>query len=148
MATDDRSSDRVLICRSRGTQIALPLEHVIEMMRPLPIEPIGGAPPFVLGLALVRGEAIPVVDAARLLGGSSSDVTRFVILRSGARNTALAVDSVLGVRTLPRGARQALPPLLSELEGDLVSAIGRLDADLLVVLNSARIVSESAGFDG
>ena len=41
---------------------ALPLEHVVETMRPLPVEPLGDAPRFILGLSIVRGEPIPVVD--------------------------------------------------------------------------------------
>ena len=143
MANDAQLSDRVLICRSHDTWIALPVEHVVVTMRPLPIEPFPAAPPFVLGLALVQGEPIPVVDAARLIGGGPSEVTRFVILRAGARNTALAVDAVIGVRALSRALLHTLPPLLSELDEGVISAIGRLDAELLLVLRSAQIVSDS-----
>jgi purine-binding chemotaxis protein CheW len=141
----DSGSEHVLVCRSRGIQIALPLEHVVETMRPLPIEPIGSAPLFVLGLALVRGEPIPVVDAARLIGGTASEATRFVTLRAGARSVALAVDAVLVVRALSRAALNALPSLLSEIDEGVISAVGRLDAELLVVLRSAQIVSDSVG---
>ncbi|HKC49981.1 MAG TPA: chemotaxis protein CheW [Myxococcota bacterium] len=143
MANDGQPSERVLICRSHDTRIALPVEHVLVTMRPLPIEPFPAAPPFVLGLALVQGEPIPVVDAARLIGGGPSEATRFVILRAGARKVALAVDAVIGVRAVSRAVLHTLPPLLSGLDEGVVSAIGRLDAELLLVLRSAQIVSDS-----
>src|SRR5688572_15607941 len=57
-----------LICRVSTRVCALPLDAVVETMRPLVVEPVAGAPGFVSGLSIVRGEPIPVVDAARLLG--------------------------------------------------------------------------------
>lgn len=56
-----------LICRVRTWLCALPLAHVVETLRPLPVRGLAGAPSFVLGLALLRGQAVPVVDAAQLL---------------------------------------------------------------------------------
>lgn len=38
-------------------------------MRPLPVAAVAGAPDFVAGVAIIRGDAVPVVDAARLLTG-------------------------------------------------------------------------------
>ena len=38
---------------------------------------------------------------------------------------------------------EPLPPLLQEAAGEMVSAIGRLDADLLLFLNTANIVPEA-----
>src|ERR1039458_3558579 len=90
----------MLLCRVHGRRCALPLEHVVETMRPLPIGPLAGAPPGVSGLAVIRGAPVPVVDLSRLF---SSDVgyievapTRFVTVRVGQRVVALAVDRVEG----------------------------------------------------
>ncbi|MEX2206389.1 MAG: chemotaxis protein CheW [Myxococcota bacterium] len=136
-------SERVLLCRAGGMLCALPLAHVVETMRALPIETIGAAPACVSGLALVRGEPTLVIDLARLLGARESSPRRFVSLRTGARTVALAVDDVLGARALSREALRELPPLLREAELDSLAAIGRHDAELLAVLESGQIVSES-----
>jgi purine-binding chemotaxis protein CheW len=127
----------------------LPLEYVIEAMRPLPIEAIAGAPHFVHGLAVIRGTPVPVVDAARLLGETDARFGRFITLAVGARQVALAVESVLGVRAIPAGSRYALPPLLQERSSDLVAAIALLDAELLLMLQSSRLLSDDdwAGLD-
>jgi purine-binding chemotaxis protein CheW len=136
--------DNWLLCRTGSFVCALPLTNVIEIMRILRIEPIADAPDFVRGLAIIRGMATPVVDIAHLFGGSPAPSQRLVTVKTGTRVVALAVDSVLGVRSMDiAGATEALPPLLGEAAGDMVSAIGRLDADLLLFLNTAGIVPEA-----
>ena len=130
-----------LICRVEARLCALRADHVVEIMRPLPIEPIAAMPPFVRGLAVVRGVPIPVVDAAMLLGAAAwADPGRFVTVRAGDRWIALAVDEVLGVRDLSAASTQRLPPLLREGNAEMVAAIGALDAAFLVVLHAAHIL--------
>jgi len=140
-----RAHDRVasLVCRVATRICALPLDVVIETMRPLPVEPLAGAPGFIAGLAIIRGEPVPVVDAARLLGAEAGAPRRFVTLRVGARPVALAVDAVLGVRMVAADRLSALTPLIGAVAGDAVVAIGTLDAQLLVVLEAARLVPDA-----
>jgi purine-binding chemotaxis protein CheW len=126
---------------------ALALKHVWETMRPLPVEPLPGSPSFVLGLAVVRGISTPVIDACRLLDplamSSRCTSARFVSIKLGERCAALAVDAVLEVRSFAVGTLAEIPPLLRGAGTDLVSAIGALDAELLLVLDAARLVPES-----
>jgi purine-binding chemotaxis protein CheW len=134
-----------LLCRVGDLLCALPLEHVEETMRPMPVEAIAGLPSFVRGLAVVRGAPIPVVDAASLLSGDASDATRatrFVTVKTGSRRIALMVDAVVGVVPIPRGSLDALPLLFQDASLDMISAVGTLDANLLLVLRSARLVRE------
>lgn len=111
-------------------------------MRPLPVESIGGVPAFVRGLAVVRGVPIPVVDAASLLSGNASHPTRFVTVKTGTRRVVLAVDAVVGIIEIPNDAVDVLPPLFQSNGLDAISAIGVLDADLLLVLRSTRLVPD------
>jgi purine-binding chemotaxis protein CheW len=133
---------RDLLCRVGDLLCALPLEHVEEAMRPMAVEAIAGVPSFVLGLAVVRGAPIPVVDAAILLTGLASHPTRFVTVKTGSRRVALAVDDVIGVVAIPSGSLDALPPVFQGVSVDVISAIGTLDADLLLVLQSTRLIPE------
>jgi purine-binding chemotaxis protein CheW len=130
-----------LFCRVRDRLCALPLAHVVETMRPLGVEPLAAMPSFVRGLARIRGVAVPVVDAGALLGAKAAAcATRFVTLRAGERTVALAVEEVLGVRTLAGASLVELPPLVRDANDELVAAVGTLDAELLVVLRAARLV--------
>ena len=134
---------RFLLCRIGSCIGALAVKDVRETMRPLPIEPLSGAPPFVLGLAIVRGSPTPVIDAGRLLGSSASSPARFISLKLEERAAVLAVDAVLDIRPLPKGILVDTPPLLREADQGLISVIGALDTKLLVVLEAARLVPDS-----
>src|SRR5580658_8674545 len=89
-----------LVCRVQNRRCAFPIHYVIETMRPLPSEPVPGAPGFVDGLSIIRGGPVPVVDMARLLGSDAGQPSRFVCIRTDHGTVALAVDEVLGVRIL------------------------------------------------
>lgn len=140
----DEATDLALICRVRAQLCALPIEFAVETLRPLPIEPVTGAPHFVRGLAVIRGEPVPVVDAARLLGIPDSPLGRFVTIRVGLRRIALAVTSVPGIRPVATSALRAWPPLLHDAAADVVETIGLLDAELLLVLRGAKLLPEAA----
>lgn len=132
----------VLIVRTGARRCALRATHVIEIMRPLPMEPFAKAPGFVLGLSVIRGVPVPVVDLAGLLGGGSQGrISRFVSLRVGKRCVALAVEEVLDLHTLEASRLEDLPPLLAEQSGAM-DAIGILDDQLLLLLRTARLIPE------
>jgi purine-binding chemotaxis protein CheW len=133
---------KVLVARAGGKQLALPLADVVEVMRPLPVARLEGAPGFVLGAAVVRGSPVPVLDAAALVGAEPGPrvVSRFVSLRVGSRRAALAVETVAGVHALDPRELKPVPPLLRDAAGGLADAIGSLDRELLLVLGAARLV--------
>jgi purine-binding chemotaxis protein CheW len=142
---DDLNVDLWLVCRVQTRLCAWPLSHVVETLRPLPIEPIAGAPSFVCGLAVIRGEALPVVDVARLLGlHAAPPPERFVVVVTDDRRVALAVSAVLGVRRVATGSRQTWPPLLNQAESAVVAAVGLLDAQLLLFLRTGRLIPDDA----
>lgn len=134
-----------LICRTGTRLLALPLTHVAETLRVLPIEPLVGSPAFVLGLSILRGAPVPVVDAGILLGvKEAASPTRLVTLRTGERQVALAVEEVLGIRALPPAHLLEMPPLLEGSADGAVAAVGALDTKLLLVLRAARLLPEAA----
>ncbi|MCX6539541.1 MAG: chemotaxis protein CheW [Acidobacteria bacterium] len=123
---------------------AIPLHHVAETMRPLPIEPVAGTPGFVRGVSVIRGAPTPVVDLKALLenGENSATYGRFVTLKLGERRMAIGVDGVVGLRNLDSAQLEELPPILRDVAADLIEAIGARDAQLLIVLRAARIVPD------
>ena len=139
----------MLVCRAGDRLCALPLEHVRETLRPMPLVPFDGAPSFVSGVALIRGRPTPVIDLRQLLGsgsGSGPPPARLVTLvlpADGHRPAALALDAVLGVRDVAAAHLDACPKLLHE-QLEVVSALGRLDQELLLVLDHARLLTASS----
>ena len=134
-----------LCCRIGIGVAAIPLACVRETLRPLPLEALAGMPAFVLGLAVVRGTPVPVIDADRLFGAGDGTTgpTRWVLLCVGERTVALAVAAVLEVRALTTTALAEVPPLMRGSDTDCISVMGTLDAELLLVLECARLMLEA-----
>ncbi len=134
----------LLVCRVGSRLCGIPLVYVVEIMRPLPLEPLKEMPPFVVGLTLLRGRPTPVVDGRWLFGGSearSSSAGRSITLAVGQRRVALLVDDIVHIRPLASVQLDELPPLLQKGGDDAVS-LGRLDSELLLVLQHTRLLSE------
>lgn len=144
MVDSPSPSSAFLICRIGSELCALPIEHVLETMRSLPTQAIHDMPSFMLGVAIIRGAPTPVVHAASLVGAMTErSPARFVTVKLGLRRAAFAVDDVIGIRTLDTERMADIPLLLQAVGSNLVSAIGVLDAELLIVLQSARLVPSS-----
>jgi purine-binding chemotaxis protein CheW len=131
-----------LLCRAGAFLCALPIEHVAEIMRLLPIEQISGAPKYVLGLSIIRGAPVPVVDLGLIIGDQNTPATRLITIKAAARTIALAVEAVMGISAIAADAAVQLPPLLRDAATETVSAIGTLDAELIIFLRAARLVPE------
>jgi purine-binding chemotaxis protein CheW len=134
-----------LIALVGGRRLALPLPDVVEVMRPLPVSKLAGAPASVLGTAVVRGVPVPVVDAGELLGETGPRTcTRFVSLRLGARGAALAVDALAGVQPLDESELSRIaPPLRETVAGDAEASASHRE-EVLLVLRAGRLVRERA----
>ncbi|MBI4584441.1 MAG: chemotaxis protein CheW [Planctomycetes bacterium] len=134
-----------MFLRAGSLLCAIPTIHVSETMRPLEIEPVSGMPEFVLGLAVIRGAAVPVVSLELMLRGAKTEtVSRFVTIRVQDRIVALAVTEVIGVSDLENIDLHELPPLVKHANGQIVEAIGALDEQLLLILKTARILPDEA----
>jgi|CXWL01.1.fsa_nt_gi purine-binding chemotaxis protein CheW len=143
MSGDARAQQPVLVVDCGRRACAIPLEYVLETMRPLPIEALAGTPPFVLGVALVRGEMLGVVDLAGLLGDVGRETGRFVTIRSGQQSVAIAVTGIVGISRLDVVEMSALPDLLQSVHADHVAAIAHSEGRLLLVLQASRIVADN-----
>ena len=63
-------------------------------------------------------------------------VNRFVTVRLGDRQVAFSVGAVLGIHHLDEATTVGLPPILRDASGDIIEALGTLDAQILVVLRA------------
>ena len=161
---------RVLVCRVRSRLCGLPLDAVEETLRPQPLRPLKSPAVHVQGLARIRGDWLPVVDLAGLLGlteagaapatavtppassalpaplpaapADAAAVRRYVVVRAGDRRVALAVAEVLGLQTFAAEQLRALPPLLRDRDHGAVTALAERDDELIAVLDQGRLLPD------
>jgi purine-binding chemotaxis protein CheW len=103
-----------VVVRVADRALAIPVEHVIETMRPLPIIP--DPDEARLGHAQIRGAPCPVIDLAHHLGlTADAPARRFVVVRGARGPVALQVLAVDDVCALGDGPALEIPPRSHDL---------------------------------
>jgi purine-binding chemotaxis protein CheW len=137
---------RFLLCRLSSSWCALSLQGLGEVMRPQPVDPVGGLPDFVDGVSIIRGVPLPVINLPRLLCGLTSpggSQERFVTAESDGQPLALRVDEVAGIYPLAEEMWRNLPSLLDGLQSEHVAALGNHDGHVVMLLRRANLLSEA-----
>lgn len=106
---------------------ALPVEQVVEVAEIGQIAPIPGAPAAVLGVRNLRGQVVPVIDLATILGTPREEpAERLVITEDAGRRAGLAIYDVTDVGDLAGPVQEMDSPFLSGstlVDGDLVGIV-------------------------
>jgi purine-binding chemotaxis protein CheW len=127
---------------------ALPAMVVREIVHYRPPEPVPGAPPWVLGLITTRGEVVPVVDLAWVLGLPPRPVTPLsclivLELRAQREPLVMALLADEAEQTLPTPEDEPAPP--DEMLGERVKFLRGIwwrQFEPLLLLDPARVVEE------
>lgn len=85
------------------------IDEINELLAVPVLTPVPGTLPWLLGVANVRGNLVPVVDFSRFLFGErtqNTDRSRLLIVRQGGGHVALLVDEVFGQRTVDEEQRR------------------------------------------
>lgn len=86
-----------------GDRYAVPLEHLSEIGLPPPTTPVPNVPPWVCGVANLRGDVLAVLDPSELFGLDAGDDARpahMLVVRGGAPEeitAGLLIDRVHGL---------------------------------------------------
>ncbi len=146
-------SELVQLCVVRiGTEsYAVDLKRVDEIIPVPPLTPMPRAPRFLEGVARLRGEVLPVVDARKRLGvesvaasthtpsGKPRRSERLMVCRVGSRRVGVLVDAVSQVKRVPMSALKP-PPVASAH----VLGITGEGAQLLLLLDVRALLQEDA----
>jgi len=76
-------------------------EDVMEILSMPPVTAVPGAEPWMLGIANIRGNLLPVVDLKQFLEGERTVVhegQRMLVVRQSGGNVAVLIDELFGQR--------------------------------------------------
>lgn len=85
------------------------IDEINELLAVPVLTPVPLTQPWLLGVANVRGNLVPVIDFNRFLFGERTQLTertRLLIVRQGGGSVALMVDEVFGQRTVDEEQRR------------------------------------------
>jgi purine-binding chemotaxis protein CheW len=88
-----------LVVRSGVHRYGIPIEQVLEVVRPDGLLAVPGTPDIQAGIVNVRGAIVTVLDLAALLSGERAVTPgSIVLIEHGVRPIGLTVDAVHDVR--------------------------------------------------
>jgi purine-binding chemotaxis protein CheW len=97
-----------------GQEYGLPILQVREVLRPVPVEPVPGAPAIVPGVINLRGQVVSLIDLRRYLGlppAVETAETRIVVVAYDGEVFGLLVDRIGEVSKIALAAIKPLPAL-------------------------------------
>lgn len=147
MQADPAHSAQWLTFRLDGSEYALPVAGVVEVLRMAALARVPEAPAWLAGILNLRGQVIPIVDLRVRLGLSTRPVgleTPIIVAHAGKRAAGFIADEVSGVSTLPP---QALT-YLDDLAGvdHPIAMVARVEGRLVLLLDHERICDRARDF--
>jgi len=117
---------------------------VQEIIRMMDITKVPRAPDFVEGVINLRGKVIPIIDLRKRFGLSTRDHdkhTRIIVIEINNMIVGFVVDSVSEVLRIPASTVEPPPPVVSGLESEYISGVGKLEDRLLILLDLNKLLS-------
>ena len=121
-----------VVLRIGSEALAMPVGHVLEVAVLGEVAVVPGARPEILGVRTVRGQILPVVDLALLLGiPRTAFPGRLIVAEDRDRRVGFAVEQVSGVAELGDPTE--------ETESDLLAGAMLADGDLVAVIDVSQV---------
>ncbi len=117
---------------------------VQEINRMMQVTKVPNAPEFVDGVVNLRGRIIPVVDLRTRLQMSRKEHdkdTRIIVIELDGTVIGFIVDEVSEVLRIPRDITEPPPPMVAGIDADYITAVGKLEDRLLILLDLEKIFS-------
>ncbi|BBD07615.1 chemotaxis protein CheW [Desulfovibrio ferrophilus] len=117
---------------------------VQEIIRTMEITKVPKAPDFVEGVINLRGNVIPIIDLRKRFGLQTREHdkhTRIIVIEINKMVVGFVVDSVSEVLRIPANTVEPPPPVVSGLESEYISGVGKLEDRLLILLDLDRLLS-------
>ncbi len=122
--------------------LASSIDEIDELLTPLPLTPIPGTRPWLLGIANVRGNLVPVVDLGGFLFGTRTrigDRSRLLVVHQQGSRVGLLVDEVTGQRNLGDEQRAVAEPEEDERLKRFVEEVVILDGQRVGLFGMGRL---------
>ena len=143
--TAGRASSTFVTMSVHGQLCGIPVLNVRDVIASPAMTPIPMAPPEVAGSLNLRGRIVTAIDLRRRLrlpdARSDGRVTMSVVVEQQGELYSLIVDSVREVVELDAANLAPNPPTLGAAWRDVSAGIYRLQSDLMVVLNTERVLA-------
>jgi purine-binding chemotaxis protein CheW len=129
-----------------GTEeFAIDILKVNEIIRFMEITKIPNSPVYVEGIINLRGKVVPVVDLRIKMGlpprENDSD-SRIIVVELHNKVIGFKVDAVYEVLRIPRSITETPPEMVSNVDSQYITSVGKIDDRLLILLDIEKMLLE------
>jgi len=113
-----------------------------EIIRTIAITKVPNSPDFIEGVINLRGRVIPVIDLRIKLGMQKKEHdnhTRIIVVEIMGKVMGFIVDSVSKVLRIPKSITEAPPEILTNINSEYITAVGKLEDRLLILLDLEKV---------
>lgn len=138
---DRPAGARACVFTLAGSRFAVEVGQAREVVVFDGLTPVPLAPPFLMGLANLRGAVMPIVDLGPLLGLPAREPARQtlgIVLAHGPWAAAAAIDAVLGLESL--GTLSPPGDLARRRWGGLATGVATGSAGEVTVLDAGAVL--------
>ena len=140
---DDNSEIIQLVSFKIGEEeFGVNILKVQEINRIMEITKVPNAPEFVEGVVNLRGRVIPVIclrSRLNMLKKEFDDSSRIIVVDLDGKTIGFIVDEVNEVLRIPKNITEAPPEMVSGINSDFITAVGKLENRLLILLDLEKI---------
>ncbi len=129
-----------------GCCYALDVGLVREIVRVQPITPLPNAPDLIEGVAEMRSGMVPILDLARVLGASESelgDASRIVVLNFEGLQLGLTVQAATDVVSVDRASLEEVPDLAAQAGYEVIRSVVRRSGEPPVMVLAVEAILEA-----
>jgi purine-binding chemotaxis protein CheW len=142
----DRESDllQLVTFHIGEEEFGVEILKVQEIIRMMNITRVPKAPDFVEGVINLRGKVIPIIDLRKRFGMLAQEHdkhTRIIVIEINKVIVGFVVDSVSEVLRIPAHTVEPPPAIISGIESEYISGVGKLADRLLILLDLDRLLS-------
>jgi purine-binding chemotaxis protein CheW len=127
-------------------EFAVDILNIQGINRMVEITKVPNAPDYVEGIINLRGRVIPIIDLRRKLGLDTKEydkATRFIVVEIDSKVIGFIVDSVNEVLRINSSITEPPPPMVAGVESKFITAVGKLEDRLLILLDIENILSDT-----
>lgn len=124
----------------------IPVLQVQDVLRQQSVTRVPLAPPEVAGALNLRGRIVTAINVRRRLAMDDlpeGTKTMSVVVELEGELYSLIIDKVGDVLSLPNKSFENIPPTLDAVWRDVATGIFRLDNQLMVVMDVARLLRQN-----
>lgn len=118
--------------------------RVQEINKMMDLTIVPNTPSFVEGVVNLRGRIIPVINLRSRLGLELIEYnseTRIIVVELHDKTIGFIVDEVKEVLRIPKSITEQPPEVVTGVDSEYITAIGKLEDRLLILLDLTKILS-------